>query len=150
MRGWRLSWRAAIAWVLSALITGAFYGMSLSICNVLISPSEMQDFGVASAVLVGAGFAIFLVIGGVSDLISSVAWRLAKWWPRPLAEMALCVGACSTAIYVFGVDIAFSNNGHQISTSSNPVAFYGIVVAPVVAGLMAPLLYWVIARPGRV
>ena len=149
MKSWRLSWRAAIAWILGALIAGAFYGMSLSLCNVLISPSEMRDFGISSAVLIGAGFAIFLVLAGVSDLISSVLWRLVAWWPRPWTEMALCTLACILAIYVFGVEISFSNNGETVPAMSNPIAFYGIHIAPVVAGLLAPYLYWLIARPKR-
>jgi len=149
MKGWGISYRAALGWALGALAVGVLYGLDLAITDVIISPSEMEDFGAEVGALIGALFVVFLLLGGVSELISSIGWRLWRHWPRPWAEMALCAAIWFALTHGLGIDISFDDHGRPAPPMTSPLVFFAQDIAPIAGGLLAPYLYWLIAKPRR-
>jgi hypothetical protein len=149
MKGWRFSWRAALGWVAGALVAGAFVGLALDVANIILSPEDKDEFLLDGAVLVLGCAVIFLVFSGLPILISSIAWRLLNWWPRPWFESIVGGGALFALLHAPGVNIGFDFSGTAGAVATTSFVAFCVYAAPVIAGVLGPLVYWLVAKPQR-
>lgn len=150
MKGWRFSWRATIAWLLGSLVSGLLLGGLLAALNIVTSPEDKDEFVIDTVALIAMGWGVFLVLSGVPELIVSVLWRTGKWWLRPWFDMLLGGALCFALVHAPGVNISVGLDLDGVSASTEKLLiFLAIEVAPVVAGALAPLVYWLIAKPKR-
>lgn len=149
MKGWRFSWKAVLGWVAGSLAAGALIGIALDVANILLSPEDKDEFLLDGVVLVFGCGAIFMALTAIPLLLSSIVWRAAKWWPRPWAEMIIVAAICFGLVHAPGVNINFDFDGPQ-APWYNGLVFFCVEIVPVLTGLLAPFVYWWIAKPKRV
>lgn len=151
MTGWRFSWRAIGAWLASALVASAAFGLLLTLLDLWTDPSARNPGMFASVWTVVAGVAAAGLVagGGLLLLAASLIARVTRW-PRPALETALLAGACFAVTNVNNmVSFTLDAPQGQLAPFDHPAAFLTAYVAPPLAGALMGWLYWRFAgRPG--
>lgn len=134
MKGWAFSWRAVGAWLVASAISGAVFGLVISVINQWVTPQDRADF-LKDAGVMGAGAAVvFAIIGGVVFLLGSFLRRVMPW-PRPWVD-AVILAACLLGMIAQGVSF---NLGATLTPLQNALVH---VVLPGGCGVLLAVLYW--------
>jgi len=138
MKGWKFSWRAVGAWLAASAITGAVFGLAISLINQWVTPQDRADF-FSDAATMGAGAAVvFAIIGGVVFLIGSFLRRVMPW-PRPWVDAAI-LAACMLGLIAQGLSFSL---GATLTSLQNTLVH---VILPGGCGVLLAVAYWLIAR----
>lgn len=141
MRGWSLSWRAIGAWLAAALITGAAFGVSLSVINQWVAPQDRADFWSDALALSEGAAIVFAIVGGVVFLVGSLLRRFMPW-PRPWVD-AVVLAACFLGFIAEGLSF---NLGAPMTQLQNLVVHTAL---PATSGVVLAFTYWLLAPHDR-
>lgn len=149
MNGWRLSWRAVVAWLLAGIVASLFFGAALSALNLWVDPGQASAFW-STIALVAAIAAVGLICGGGALLLVAVLAARSMSWQRPIFESLVLAAACFAICNSDGL-VQFSLETAQgvVKPMAHPAAFLAQYVAPPLTGAAMGWLYWLVAKSRR-
>jgi hypothetical protein len=141
---WRFSWRAIGAWLASALVASAAFGLVLTLLDLWTDPSARNPgmFAMVWAA-VAAVAAVGLIAGGGLLLVAASLIARCTRWPRPALEIAVLAAACF-AVTNIDDTVTFNLDAPQgqLAPLDHPAAFITAYLAPPLAGALMGWLYW--------
>ena len=147
MTGWRLAWRATIAWMISAIGASLAFALALTALNLWVDPNDASEIGQTIA-LIWAVVVVGLLVGG--GVLLAIAVLIARTWGkmRPLVECLVLAAACFGITNSGGlVQFSLTTATGVVAPMAHPAAFICAYIAPALAGALMGWLYWKIAAP---
>ena len=138
MKGWKFSWRAVGAWLVASAITGAVFGLAISLINQWVTPQDRADFFSDAATLGAGAAAVFAVIAGAVFLIGSFLRRVMPW-PRPWVD-AVILAACLLGLIAQGLSFSL---GATLTSLQNTLVH---VILPGGCGVLLAVVYWLMVQ----
>lgn len=147
MSGWRLSWRAAIAWIASAVASSLAFALVLTALNLWVDPADASKIGETIA-LVWAVVVVGLLVGG--GVLLAIAVLIARAWGkmRPLVECLVLAAACFGITNSGGlVQFTLTTATGDVAPMAHPAAFICAYIAPALTGALMGWIYWKFTAP---
>lgn len=149
MSGWRFSWRALGAWLISSVVASAFFGAALSALNLWVDPAQASVF-FSTIGIVAAVAALGLIIGGGILLLLAVLAARSVSWPRPTIECVVLAAACYAICNSDGlVQFSLETADGLVAPMAHPAAFIAAFIVPPLTGALMGWLYWLVAVSGN-